>query len=274
MRFGCCTPATTHATFLSSTTVDFIEENVQSFLVPLQSGDVFAANLDRALVCGKPIMAANCFLPGNLPCVGPTVDLPAILGYAEVAFHRAAQTGIERIVFGSGGSRRIPEGFAAERAREQFISLLARLAPIAARNSLQVVVEPLNPGECNFITTVREGAAVVREVAHPAVRLLADLYHMARADETAEDLAAVVDLVTHVHIAEKAERTAPGVAGDDFRAFFEVLQAAGFDHGMSLECGRFDVEKELESGLAEVRAQWLSAAPSCQYQRRSWSLSA
>lgn len=274
MRLGCCTPASNHATFLSASTLDYIEENVQSFLVPLQSGDVFAANLDQALVCGKKILAANCFLPGNLPCVGPTVDLPSILAYAEVAFHRAAQTGIQRIVFGSGGSRRIPDGFAAERAREQFTSLLIRLAPMAARNSLQVVVEPLNPGECNFITCVRDGAAIVREVAHPAIRLLADLYHMARADETADDLAAVVDLVTHVHIAEKAERTAPGVAGDDFRKFFQVLQAANYDQGISLECGRFDLKTELEFGLTAVRTQWLSAAPEGQYQRRSRSLSA
>lgn len=259
MRFGCCTPATNHATFLSASSADFIEENVQNFLVPQRPDGVFTANLEKALVCGKPIIAANCFLPGTLPCVGPNVDVPALVNYAEVAFHRAAQTGMQRIVFGSGGSRRIPEGFAVERAREQFTSLLMRLAPLAARNSLQLVVEPLNPSECNFITSVREGAAIVRDVAHPSIRLLADLYHMARADETADDLAAVVDLVTHVHIAEKADRTAPGVAGDDFRAFFHVLQAARYDQAMSLECGKFDLQTELESGLTEVRQQWASA---------------
>lgn len=259
MRLGCCTAVATNATYLSTSSVDYLEENVQNFLVPLQSDGVFSAHLDQALVSGKPIMAANCFLPGSLPCVGPAVDLSAILGYAEVAFHRAAQTGINRIVFGSGASRRIPEGYSIERAREQFTSLLIHLAPVAARNALQVVVEPLNPGECNFITTVREGAVIVRVVAHPSIRLLADLYHMARASETAADLAAVMDLVTHVHIAEKAERTAPGVAGDDFQTFFNVLQQAGYDQGMSLECGRFDLKSELESGLREVRRQWASS---------------
>ena len=260
MRFGICTTAKNNATFISTSSVDFVEENVQGFLVPLQSEQVFAANLEAALVCGKPLTAANCFLPGNLPCVGPAVDLPAIMAYAEVAFYRAAQTGIQRIVFGSGGSRRIPDGFAHARASEQFTALLRDLAPLAARNSLQVVVEPLNAGECNFINSVREGAEIVRAVNHPSIRLLADLYHMARADETPEDLAAVADLLAHVHVAEKAERTAPGVAGDDFRPWFKVLQAAGYKHQVSIECGRFDLQTELESGLAEIRKQWASAA--------------
>jgi sugar phosphate isomerase/epimerase len=256
MLLGCCTSATANTAFLATSTLDYIEENVQAFLVPLQHDAVFAAHLEAAQAAGKPLGAACCFLPGNLPCVGPSVDRSAVLNYAAVAFHRAAQAGIQRIVFGSGGSRRIPEGWAPERAREQFTTLLGELAPLARRNHLQVVVEPLNPGECNFITTVREGAAIVRDVADPSIRLLADLYHMVRAGETAADLAAVTDLLAHVHIAEHAERTAPGVAGDDFRPFLAVLRQAGYDQRISLECGKFDLVTELEAGLATVRQQW------------------
>lgn len=260
MRFGICTAATSNTTFLSTSSTDFIEENVQGFLVPLQPDDVFSAKLEASLACGKPIEAANCFLPGSLPCVGPNVDLPAILAYATTAFHRAAQAGIERIVFGSGASRRIPEGFSVVRAREQFTELLTLLAPLAARNHLLVVVEPLNPGECNFITTVREGAAIVRDVDHPAIRLLADLFHMMRAEEIPADLASVVDVLAHVHLAEKAERTAPGVAGDDFRPWLRVLHEAGYDQRLSIECGHFTVETDLEAALSDVRRQWAASA--------------
>jgi sugar phosphate isomerase/epimerase len=69
-----------------------------------------------------------------------------------------------------------------------------------------VVVEPSNPGECNFINSVREGADIVRAIDAPAIRLLADLFHMARAEETPADLAAVCDLLAHVHIAERESR--------------------------------------------------------------------
>jgi sugar phosphate isomerase/epimerase len=256
MRIGCCTGSNSNATILSTSPLAYIEENVQSFLVPLQGDDVFSAKLETAQAAGRPIEAACCFLPGNLPCVGPAVDQPAILAYAATAFHRAAQTGIQRIVFGSGGARRIPEGFSRIAARAQFTALLHQLAPLARRNRLQVVIEPLNPGECNFITTVREGAEIVREVADPSIRLLADLYHMARADETPDDLAAVVDLIEHVHVAEKADRTAPGVAGDDFVPFLAVLRAAGYDQRISLECGRLDLARELVPAVTELSRQW------------------
>ena len=259
MRLGCCTASTANATIISASSLDYVEENVQAFLVPSQADEVFAAKLEQAQTCGKPVLAACCFLPGDLPCVGPVVDRARIMDWAAVAFHRAAQTGIQRIVFGSGGSRRIPDGFACEAAREQFTRLLQDLAPLARTNRLQVVVEPLNPGECNFITTVREGAAIVRDAARPEIRLLADLFHMARADETPADLRAVADLLAHVHVAEKAERTAPGVAGDDFRPFLAELRAAGYDQGISLECGKFDIATDLEAGLAVVRRQWADA---------------
>lgn len=256
MRLGCCTSSTANATILSASSLDYLEENVQSFLVPTQGDDVFAGKLEAAQAAGKPIEAACCFLPGSLVCVGPAVDTPAILAYAETAFHRAAQTGIQRIVFGSGAARRIPDGWSAVKAREQFTRLLSDLAPLARRNRLVVVVEPLNPGECNFITTVRNGAAVVRDVADPSVRLLADLYHMTRAGETAEDLSAVVDLLHHVHVAEEAQRTAPGVAGDDFTAYLRALRAGGYDQRISLECGKFDIATQLEPALTEMRRQW------------------
>ncbi len=259
MRLGCCTSSTGNATIISASTLDYVEENVQSFLVPDQGEEVFSAKLEQAQACGRPLLAACCFLPGNLPSVGPAVERNRILDWAGTAFHRAAQAGITRIVFGSGGSRRIPDGFAVERAAEQFVSLLQDLAPLARINRLQVVVEPLNPGECNFITSVREGAAIVRATNRPEIRLLADLYHMARARETAADLAAVVGLLAHVHVAEREQRTAPGVMGDDFRSHFAVLRAAGYDQGISLECGTFDIATDLESGLATVRRQWQEA---------------
>lgn len=102
--------------------------------------------------------------------------------------------------------------------------------------------------------------AIVRAVNRPEIRLLADIFHMARAGETPSDLAAVVDLLAHVHVAECAERTAPCVMGDDFRPWFSVLRAAGYAQGIGLECGRFELATDLEQGLETVRRHWQEAA--------------
>ena len=39
----------------------------------------------------------------------------------------------------------------------------------------------------------------------------------------------------HVEIAEKEDRTFPGVKGDDFRPFFRVLREAGYQGAISIE---------------------------------------
>ena len=44
----------------------FIEENVQTLLVPEQDEDAFAARLELARAAGSPVVAANRFLPPDL----------------------------------------------------------------------------------------------------------------------------------------------------------------------------------------------------------------
>jgi len=261
MDFGICAAAGANAELAATMPgLDFLEENVQGFLVPSAPEGDFNAKLAAARAAKRPIVAANCFLPGSLPCVGPAVDAAAIEAWAAIAFRRAEATGIRVIVFGSGGSRKIPEGFSADTARDQFVTLLARLGPVAARYGVTLAVEPLGRGECNFINTVGEGASIVREANHPNVRLLADLYHMLKNGETAADLAPVVPLLAHVHIAEVAKRSAPGVAGDDFTAFFTILRAGGYDARISLECNWGDLTKEAAPGIAETRRQFAAVA--------------
>jgi sugar phosphate isomerase/epimerase len=261
MRFGICAAAGANAGLARDLAgLDFLEEHVQAFLVPGAPESDFTERLAAARAAGRPIEAANCFLPGTLPCVGPQVDAAAIDAWAATAFLRAQSAGITLIVFGSGGSRTVPAGWAPDQAFAQFTALLARLGPVAARHGVTIAVEPLNRGECNFINTVAEGAAAVRAANHPAVRLLADLYHMAKNGETAADLVPVVPLLAHVHIAEVAKRTAPGLAGDDFRACFTALRAGGYDARISLECHWGDLAREAGPGLAETRRQFAAAA--------------
>lgn len=256
MKIGVCTSASGNAAVLAASATDFVEENVQGFLAP-RDGDAAAwrQRLAAARACGRPILAANCFLPGDLPCVGPAVDRAAIHAWAEVAFLRAREAGIARIVFGSGGSRRIPDGFDRARARAQFVDLLRELGPLAHAQGICLVVEPLNTGECNFITSVDEGAAIVRDAGVDGVRLLADVYHMLRDGEGPESIRRAGDLLRHVHVAERERRTAPGVAGDDFAPYLRALADIGYAGAISIESGWSDFAAQLPAALAELRRQ-------------------
>lgn len=263
MKLGVCTSASANATILAGSDAAFAEENVQSFLKP-RDGDEAAwqQRLAAARACGRPILAANCFLPGDLPCVGPAVDRAAIRAWAETAFRRAGEAGIVRIVFGSGGSRRIPDGFDRARARAQFVDLLRELGPMAHARGVCLVVEPLNSGECNFITSVDEGAAIVRDAGVDGVRLLADIYHMLRDGEGPESIVRAGALLRHVHVAEREKRTAPGVAGDDFSPYLRALARIGYADAISIESGWQDFAAQLPGAMAELRRQ-VDAAFAC-----------
>lgn len=263
MKLGVCTSAAANASILASSASDFAEENVQGFLKPRDADEAaWQERLAAARTCGRPILAANCFLPGDLPCVGPAVDRAAIRAWAVTAFRRAEQAGITRIVFGSGGSRRIPDGFDRAAARAQFVDLLRELGPLAHARGVTLVVEPLNSAECNFITSVDEGAAIVRDAGVDGVRLLADIYHMLRDGEGPESIGRAGALLRHVHVAEREQRTAPGVAGDDFGPYLRALAAIGYDQAISIESGWKDFAAQLPGALAELREQ-VDAAFAC-----------
>jgi len=262
MHLGLCTSASANAPIVAGSALDYVEENVQSFLAPRDAdAAAWQGRLQAARACGKPIRAANCFLPGDLPCVGPKVDRAAIRAWASTAFVRAKQAGIVTIVFGSGGSRRIPEGFDRAEARRQFVDLLRELGPLAAAQGVTLVVEPLNSGECNFITSVDEGAAIVRDAGTPGVRLLADIYHMLKDGEGPDAITRAGDLLKHVHIAEKEKRTAPGVAGDDFAPYLRTLAGIGYDGNLSIESGWQDLASQLPKALVELKRQLALARP-------------
>lgn len=255
MEIGICT-GVEHAQALAEAGVAYLEVNVQQFLMPREGEAAFEASRKQAVACPLPLRAANGFLPGDLKSTGPDFAPEAVCDYAAVAFERAAGLGIEHIVFGSGGSRGLPEGFDPQQATDQFVELLGRLGPLAGRFGVTVVVEPLRRQECNFINTVDEGAEIVRRVDHPSVRLLADLYHMLQNGEPAESLARHGELIAHTHLAEKADRTCPGIAGDDFRPFFNALAEGGYDGRMSIE-GKFPngVETDASRAVETMRRQ-------------------
>ena len=121
----------------------------------------------------------------------------------------------------------------------------------ARRESLVIVVEPLNQSECNVFNKVGECAQFVREVDHPQIRLLVDAYHWAQDQDSVDDLVAAAPLLHHAHIATYQSRLAPSLEPCDFAPFFGALKQGGFDGRISVE-GRWnniatDAAKALEA---------------------------
>ncbi len=259
MQLGLCLDPATLATLPSPHPFDFIEGHVQNFLKPESPTADFAPLAAALRASPRPMPAANCFLPATLKVVGPAVDSAALAHYTHTAFRRAREVGLSVIVFGSGGARQIPDGFSPARAFEQYVEALKLFAPLAHAQSITLVVEPLNRGECNLVNTIVEGDEAVRRADHPAVKLLVDLFHMLRNGESPDDILRVSP-IHHAHLAENKDRAAPGVNGEDFRPFLRALKKVGYNGRLTIECvWKTGPVHEAYPSLAALRAQLADA---------------
>jgi sugar phosphate isomerase/epimerase len=242
------------STELKALGADFIVESAADFLKPFAPEAEFAANRRLARRAALRIRGCNSFMRDpSLVCVGPAADHARVLAYAEVAFARLHSIGGEYIVFGSNTARRIPPGWTKPRADEQFIALLKAMAPLAERHHIVVCVEMQRASECNYLNFIEEVVQVVEPVAHPNVRVLADLFHMRVSGDSPRQLAAAMPWVGLVELAEKDNRTLPGVAGDDFRPYFTELARAGFNGLVDLEGD--GTAREIRNAFITTRAQ-------------------
>lgn len=231
----------------------FLESTVAALLKPQEDDAAFKTALAAFRATGLPCVALNCFLPGTLKVTGPAADMAALEAYVTVALNRAEQAGIQTIVFGSGGARNVPEGFDRAAARNQIIDFCRMLGPIAARHKVTIVVEPLYKKACNIINSVAEGAALVREVNHPAIRLLADSFHVLWDGEPLEDIVTHGDLIRHVHVASAPGRKAPGTDDCNFGPFFRALARAGYNWRVSIEAELPEPKHNLFLALAALK---------------------
>ncbi len=233
MRFGICA-GWERLSEAAEAGFDFAEIGVRE-LMPDADETAFASAKKKFSSASLPVEAANCFLPGTLNVTGPTVDTAALRRYMDIVFRRAGEVGLAVIVFGSGGARRLPEGFPVERGWEQLDDAARMAAEIADRHGVTIVMEPLRDGACNFFLRVDQGAAMVDRVAHPRLKLLADLFHMHENAEPLQNVAAAGGRLAHIHLATPAIPETGEGAAYDFPGFFAALQAAGYDGRVSLE---------------------------------------
>ena len=238
---------------------DYIEGYVRSLFVPDKPEAEFERILAQLKDLTLPVLACNSFLPASLKVVGPRADHDVAAKYAETALRRAGVANIKTVVFGSGGARKIPDGFDPAQAREQFIMFGKRIALAAEKTGVLLVLEPLNRKETNFINSLAEGVAIVDAIAHPAFKLHADLYHMLQEDESPEAITKAGLRIHHVHIAQRGSRLAPMPGGTDFRPFFKALKGIGYLRKLSLECGWKQGVTDPAQASAFIREQWATA---------------
>ena len=136
-------------------------------------------------------------------------------------------------------SRRLPP-FQPPRGPEEdravLLEGLGALAAHAAREGAVLLLEPLNRYEDHMVNTLQQAAELCAAVGSPALRVLADLYHMnieERDPPAALERAGAY--LGHVHLSD-SNRLQPGAGHVDFMAAFRALRRIGFAGFMAIEC--------------------------------------
>jgi D-psicose/D-tagatose/L-ribulose 3-epimerase len=218
------------------------------------SDDDFERELAHIKAVGLPVPAANLFLPATLKVTGPQTDREQQAIYVKRAFARLSRLGTEILVFGSGGARRVPDGFAKDEAFKQLVEFGKRIAPDARAQGLTIAIEPLRREETNIINSAAEGLELVTAIDHPNFQLMIDFYHLASEREDPEIVVRGRGHLRHLHMANPQGRVFPLQWEEyGYAPFFEKLRSIGYDKRISVEATAKDFPTEAPRSIALLR---------------------
>lgn len=195
---------------------------------------------DLAAFRASGLRATNCVpaVPSILPNTvieGPE-DVEARVDALCAAMHRFARFEPDCVLCltGPAGGRDEAE------ARALVIDGLRRIAAAADNAGVRLGLEPIHASQrddLTLITTIPETLALLEEAGLPDVGIMVDLWHVGDTPEIERHLAANVDRITGVHVAEwfgggRGDRALPTVRCADL---MRVLHEAGWT-------GAWDVE--------------------------------
>lgn len=209
----------------AGTVIDLSPEDMKSFSDLLNEG-----------IYKVPVY--NSFIPPRLPLTGPSVDKDAVKVYVDTLMSRINRLKGHLVIFGSGGARRIPEGFSRTKALDQLCEFLVMCNEIGEKYNIIVAIEPLNKKECNVINTVKEGLELAGHLNLPRIKLLADTYHMFEENESLDILEEASEHLVHIHLSDQ-KRLFPDATytgGVDFVRLARILKSVGYKGRLSFEC--------------------------------------
>ena len=129
-------------------------------------------------------------------------------------------------------------GLSREIQYQACVENLKRVADLAAKHDLRIVIEPIDPLEnpTIWLTSVADGFRIVRAAARPNLKVLYDFYHEQRAaGNLIEKLTDNIDQVGLVHIADLPGRHEPGTGEIDYGNIYRKLAALNYPNIIAME---------------------------------------
>jgi len=259
MRFGYCmsvgfAKGEPFAEFLFDTVADAGFDYVELPLSGIHTLDSQQFMLLERRLATIPCRACNLFFPPELKIVGSDMDIDGIHKYLGKMLPVAASLGVETLVFGNGGARKIPDG--AERADicNNLRTLVGIMEEYAAKQNIVIAVEPLNSLESNVLNSYGEAAGITRGLAF--VNTMVDSYHVYMDHQDYADVLDDPGQLRHLHTANPVGRYLPALSDDAslYAPFVAAVKRLGYADKISVEGGiraaeHVDISNEIAEAL-------------------------
>ncbi len=151
---------------------------------------------------------------------------------------------------------------AIKRQTELLIPEIKELASHAERVGVFLLVEPINRYETYYFNRLEHAVEVCKAVASPAVKVLADFFHMLiEESDIAQSIIAADGHIGYVHVTD-SNRWQPGRGHLDIKGAFGALKAVGYDGYLGIACELLgDPGEALREAVTNVRRLWVEAQP-------------
>ena len=159
----------------------------------------------------------------------------AWLSGLEESCYAANQMGVMRLI------TQVGKDTGAPRAEQHaaIVETLRQARPILEKSGVTIMLEPLNtlvnhPGY--YLWSAVEGFEIIREVNHPLVKLVYDIYHQQVMEgNIIPNITKNLDCIAHLHSAGHPGRNELQYGENDYKVIFAAVDKAGYQGACGLE---------------------------------------
>lgn len=168
-------------------------------------------------------------------CMTDPTFRQAWLDGLEESCQAANRMGVKRLITQVGQDTGAPR----EQQHAAIVETLNLARPILEKSGVTIMLEPLNtlvnhPGY--YLWSAVEGFEIIREVNHPLVKLVYDIYHQQVMEgNIIPNITKNLDCIAHLHSAGHPGRNELQYGENDYKVIFAAVDKAGYTGACGLE---------------------------------------
>lgn len=147
----------------------------------------------------------------------------------------ARALGVKRLITQVGPDTGAPR----EKQHENIVETLRQAAAILEDSGVTVMLEPLNTfvdHKGYYLWSAVEGFEIIREVNHPLVKMVFDIYHQQIMEgNIIPNITGNLDCIAHLHAAGHPGRNELQFGENDYNVIFAAVDRAGYTGACGLE---------------------------------------